>query len=154
MDTCLHVLMRDERRKEERSKQGQTNNKAKQHSTPKAVTFPKKNELPHVHMYMYVYLLDITKQRCCIEWFVSGLYNYVHFPVVKVSIVCPVWALQLLFTSNIHVYTYYMTVASSIQFSVNSRFYHCLVRGFKSHPWKLLCITFKCYSLFHHCFIN
>ena len=38
------------RRKEERSKQGQTNNKAKQHSTPKAVTFPKKNELPHVHV--------------------------------------------------------------------------------------------------------
>ena len=34
----VHVLMRDERRKEERSKQGQTNNKAKQHSTPKAVT--------------------------------------------------------------------------------------------------------------------
>ena len=30
------------RRKEERSKQGQTNNKAKQHSTPKAVTFPRK----------------------------------------------------------------------------------------------------------------
>ena len=39
--------MRDERRKEERSKQGQTN-KAKQHSTPKVVTFPKKNELPQV----------------------------------------------------------------------------------------------------------
>ena len=37
--------MRDE--KEERSKQGQTN-KAKQHSTPKAVTFPRKNELPQV----------------------------------------------------------------------------------------------------------
>ena len=33
---------------EERSKQGQTNNKAKQHITPKAVTFPKKNELPRV----------------------------------------------------------------------------------------------------------
>ena len=30
----IHVLMKDERRKEERSKQGQTNNKAKQHSTP------------------------------------------------------------------------------------------------------------------------
>ena len=44
----VHVLMRDERRKEERSKQDQTNNKAKQHSTPKAVTFPKKNELPQV----------------------------------------------------------------------------------------------------------
>ena len=33
--------------KEERSKQGQTN-KAKQHNTPKAVTFPEKNELPRV----------------------------------------------------------------------------------------------------------
>ena len=40
--------MRDERRKEERSKQDQTNNKAKKHSTPKAVMFPKKNELPQV----------------------------------------------------------------------------------------------------------
>ena len=36
------------RRKEERSKQGQINNKAKQHSTPKAVTFPKKKDLPRV----------------------------------------------------------------------------------------------------------
>ena len=44
----LHVLMRDERRKEERGKQDQTYNKAKQHSTPKAVTLPKKNELPQV----------------------------------------------------------------------------------------------------------
>ena len=58
------------RRKEERSKQGQTNNKAKQHSTPKAVTFLKKNELPrdlfyasggtqthdtpHVHVYIHI----------------------------------------------------------------------------------------------------
>ena len=31
-----------------RKKQGQTNNKAKQHNTPKAVTSPKKNELPRV----------------------------------------------------------------------------------------------------------
>ena len=38
-----YVLMRDE--KEGRKEQGQTKNKAKQHSTPKAVTFPKKNEL-------------------------------------------------------------------------------------------------------------
>ena len=36
------------RKKEDRSKQNQTNNKAKQHSTPKVVTFPKKNELPRV----------------------------------------------------------------------------------------------------------
>ena len=35
MFVCMHFLMRDERRKEERTKQGQTNNKAKQHSTPK-----------------------------------------------------------------------------------------------------------------------
>ena len=38
------------RRKKEASKIKQTN-KAKQHSTPKAVTFPRKNELPQV---MYV----------------------------------------------------------------------------------------------------
>ena len=45
----MYMLIRDaEERKEERSKQGQINNKAKQHSTPKAVTFPKKNELPQV----------------------------------------------------------------------------------------------------------
>ena len=43
----VHVLMRDEK-EEKRKKQGQTNNKANQHSTPKAVTFPKKNELPRV----------------------------------------------------------------------------------------------------------
>ena len=65
----VHVLMRDE--KEGRKKQASSNkqtNKAKQHSTPKAVTFPKKNELPQVgfepttlytldralnHMYVY-----------------------------------------------------------------------------------------------------
>ena len=52
----VHVLMR---RKEERSKQGQTNNKAKQHSTPKAVTFPKKNELPRVGLEPTIlYTLD------------------------------------------------------------------------------------------------
>ena len=51
----VHVLMRDEKE----GRQGHTNNKAKQHSTPKAVTFPKKNELPRVGLepttlYMYV----------------------------------------------------------------------------------------------------
>ena len=60
--TCFNERCR---RKKERSKQGQTNNKAKQHSTPKVVTFPKKNELPHVglkpttlymYMYMHVYM--------------------------------------------------------------------------------------------------
>ena len=37
----------NERRKKEASKVKQTN-KAKQHSTPKVVTFPRKNELPQV----------------------------------------------------------------------------------------------------------
>ena len=42
----VHVHVNERcRRKEERSKQSQTNNKAKQHNTPKAVTFPKKKEL-------------------------------------------------------------------------------------------------------------
>ena len=70
------------RRKEERSKQGQTNieigrgkitgrkerkkknNKAKQHSTPKAVTFPKENELPRVGlkpMTLYTCTSKISK---------------------------------------------------------------------------------------------
>ena len=48
--------MRDE------SKVKQTN-KAKQHSTPKAVTFPKKNELPrvgHVHVHVLIEMLITT----------------------------------------------------------------------------------------------
>ena len=45
--SSLHVNERCGR-KEERSKQGDTNNKAKQHNTPEAVTFPKKNEQPRV----------------------------------------------------------------------------------------------------------
>ena len=39
----LHVREMNEGRKKEASKLGHTNNKAMQHSTPKAVTFPKKN---------------------------------------------------------------------------------------------------------------
>ena len=53
------MLMRDE--KEERSKQGQTNNKAKQHSTPKAVTFRNKNELPRVGLHVHL--------ECGVSWF-------------------------------------------------------------------------------------
>ena len=83
--TCVlycNVLMRDERRKEERSKQDQTNNKAKQHSTPKAVTFPKKNELPQVHVYTcilmrdeegrkYMYIHSKQGQCACIYMYIS-----------------------------------------------------------------------------------
>ena len=46
IERFMYVCMKDE--KEEGSKQGQTNNKAKQHSTPKAVIVPQKNELPQV----------------------------------------------------------------------------------------------------------
>ena len=58
------------RRKEESSKQGQTNNKAKQHSTPKAVTFPKKNEMPRVGLepttlYTYSIIACLSNARTC-----------------------------------------------------------------------------------------
>ena len=43
------------RRKEERSKQGQTNNKAKQHSIPKAVTYN-----IHVHVALPCCLFDLA----------------------------------------------------------------------------------------------
>ena len=80
--------MRDE--KEER-KQGQTN-KAKQHSTPKAVTFPKKKKLPQVglepttlytldralyHMYMYNYIIIII---------ILYIHTEVSFPPLKPKI--------------------------------------------------------------------
>ena len=61
-------------RKEERSKQGQTNNKAKQHNTPKVVTFPKKNELPRVGLepttlYVHVHTLPALPRSAhlCVE---------------------------------------------------------------------------------------
>ena len=64
------------RGKEERSKQGQTSNKAKQHSTPKAVTFPKKNELPRVGLEpTTLYTLDIAlyhMYRCTVGVYMQG----------------------------------------------------------------------------------
>ena len=59
--TIIHVSMR---RMEERSKQGQTNNKAKQHSTPKGVTFPEKNELPRD---MYTYIIPVLENYIMIQ---------------------------------------------------------------------------------------
>ena len=58
--------MRDE--KEERKKQARANkHKAKQHSTPKAVTFPRKNELPQVGLepttHVHVHVCTIV--LCC-----------------------------------------------------------------------------------------
>ena len=62
--SSIHVSMRDEK-EEERSKQGQTNNKAKQHRTPKTVTFPKKNELPRVGFEpTTIYNVDMHNYVC------------------------------------------------------------------------------------------
>ena len=80
MHTCTFIhymymqvdmfLMRDEK---EASKVKQTN-KAKQHSTPKAVTFPIKNELPqvgHVHVYINIHVYTV---RTCIYMYMYTLY--------------------------------------------------------------------------------
>ena len=56
------------RRKEERSKHSHTYNKAKQHSTRKAVIFQKKNELPWVGLepmtlYTYMYMHEMGSRK-------------------------------------------------------------------------------------------
>ena len=92
----VHDLMRDEK---EGRKQGQTNNKAKQHNTPKAVTFPKKNELPRVGLepttlYTLVRALYhlATKGACTvyIHEHVHGKLHVVHriYNVQRLSRVC------------------------------------------------------------------
>ena len=59
---CIHVSMGDE--KEGRQKQARSNkHKAKQYSTPKAVTFPKKNELPQVGLKPHDTLHDTLHSR-------------------------------------------------------------------------------------------
>ena len=64
--------MRDER-KEERSKQGQTNNKAKKHSIPKAV---KKNELPQVGLHVLLTTCMCTLLRKDLHVHVQCMYIY------------------------------------------------------------------------------
>ena len=69
-----HIYVHVGEMKEGRSKQGQTNNKAKQHSTPKAVTFLKKNKLPEVGSEpMTLHTLDRALyvcpfNGCCTQW--------------------------------------------------------------------------------------
>ena len=82
------------RRKEEGSKQGQTNNKAKHHSTPKAVSFPKKNNLPRVGLEpTTLYTLDRATCMClamyvCLSglW-LGGILN-LYFLSVFLKLVC------------------------------------------------------------------
>ena len=68
----IHVLMRDE--KEVRKKQARSyKQQAKQHSTPKAVTFPKKNELPQVGLeHTTLYTLDRALYCICSKDSVSA----------------------------------------------------------------------------------
>ena len=84
------------RRKEERSKQGQTNNKAKQYSTPKVVTSPKKNELPRVGLEpialytldraLYLYMYSCREQVRFIHahmlTYVVYMYMYVYLIIL------------------------------------------------------------------------
>ena len=59
-NACYYTCF-NERGGRKNPKQDQANNKAKQHNTPKAVTFPKKNELPHVGLEpTALYTLDRT----------------------------------------------------------------------------------------------
>ena len=60
--------MRDKKEfKEERSKQGQTNKQGKAtHNTPKAVTFPKKNERPQVGLEPMILYEEI--KFCALNW--------------------------------------------------------------------------------------
>ena len=76
-DTCIYMfLMRDEK---QASKVKQTN-KAKQHSTPKAVTFPRKNELPQVGLEpTTLYTLD----RMLYQLSYRGSYMYTALRVVE-----------------------------------------------------------------------
>ena len=67
--TCtmyMHVFKWEMRRKKEASKVKQTN-KAKQHSTPKAVTFPKKNELPCTCKSVWVCMCECVC-TCTLTW--------------------------------------------------------------------------------------
>ena len=91
------------RRKEERSKQGQTNNKAEQHSTPKAVTLPKKRV--HVQLYLqlvYCIILQSWHYPQSEVWVwpkctllieaLSYMYMYVH--VQRVYSLCNVYTVM------------------------------------------------------------
>ena len=67
----MYMLVRHAEGRKERSKQGLTNNKAKQHSRPKAVTFPKKNVLPRVGLKPMILHTLYSKigsfKKVCIE---------------------------------------------------------------------------------------
>ena len=79
----VHVLMRDE--KEGRCKQGQTNNKAKQHSTPKGIAFPKKNELPRVGLEPTTLYTNVQYMLCMFVCLGYGWMGYLTFLFFLIS---------------------------------------------------------------------
>ena len=50
---CIYMLMRDKEGRKKEASKGKQKNEAKQHSTPEAVTFPKKNACA-----LYIYSLS------------------------------------------------------------------------------------------------
>ena len=95
------------RRKEERSKQGHTSDKAKQHNTPKAVTFLKKNKVPRVGF-------ESTTHSTCIHLNgnvpegVDVVLALVHHVVQLVGVVAKVAGivLQLILHVHVHIHVY------------------------------------------------
>ena len=66
------------RRKEERSKQGQTNNKAKQHSTPKAVTLCVL--CVYIYLCIILYVLDtIIISSVSARWVIDVIISLVRY---------------------------------------------------------------------------
>ena len=63
------------RRKEEGSNQGQTINKAKQHSTPTAVTFP---------TCTCIYIYNSTDSMQTVQYVTTIMYNYTILPQAHV----------------------------------------------------------------------
>ena len=98
--------MRDE--KKGRSKQGETN-KAKQHSTPKAVTFLKKNELPQVGLEpTTLYTLDRALYQLSYQGSSAGWAQISHVRVgsVLAMMVISSESLPRLNVSALYMYMY------------------------------------------------
>ena len=88
----IHVLMRDERRKEERSKQDQTNSKAKQHSTPKVVT---ESQLAGTKGFFSTNTL-ISRLRTCTCTYRGQRYMYMYMYIPDIKYIMHVLHVHLL----------------------------------------------------------
>ena len=106
------------RRKKEISKQGQTN-KAKQHSTPKAVTFPRKNELPQVGLEpTTLYTLDRALYQLSYRGSSAGWAQISHMYIDGILLIS------------------FLSKASKMSSSINCNFARCAVQHFMSTHMK------------------